>query len=77
MAIRKPLAPKVTAKATPKPTTKKGITVAVRKGVTMNLKTGIKTTAKPKPTPIKTKSDAQYLADQKAFIASQKKSKGK
>ena len=62
--------------STPKPT-KKGITVAISKGVTMDAKTGIKTTAKPTPKAIPTKSDAQYLADQKKFIATQKKNKGK
>ena len=56
----------------PKPT-KKGITVAISKGVTMDAKTGIKTTAKPTPKAIPTKSDAQYFADQKKFIASRKK----
>ena len=65
---------KAPAKKTPMP---KGITVAISKGVTMDARTGVKTTAKPTPTPIKTKSNAQYFADQKAFIASQKKSKGK
>ena len=59
-------------KPTPAPT-KKGVTVAVRKGVTMDLRTGKKTTAKPTPKPIVTKSDAQYLIDQKKFIANQKK----
>lgn len=64
--------------ATPKPKpspspTKKGVTVAVSKGVTMDLKTGKKTTAKATPKPIATKSDAQYLIDQKKFIAEQKK----
>lgn len=61
-------------KVTPKP---KGVSVAISKGVTMDLKTGVRTTAKATPKPIKTKSNAQYLADQKAFIASQKKVKGK
>ena len=69
------LMPKVTPLGTPKPTRKSGVTVAIRKGVTMDLKTGVKTTAKATPKPIKTKSDAQYLSDQKKFIASQKKSK--
>ena len=59
--------------ATPKPkTTKKGITVALGKGVTMDLKTGVKTTAKATPKSMPTKSDKQYLADQKKFIASNK-----
>jgi hypothetical protein len=64
--------PKPKAILKPKP---KGVSVAISKGVTMDLKTGVKTTAKATPKPIKTKSDAQYLSDQKKFIASQKKSK--
>ena len=60
---------------TPMPKVTKVITVAIRKGVTMDAKTGIKTTAKPTPKAIPTKSDAQYLSDQKKFIASNKKSK--
>jgi hypothetical protein len=64
--------------ATPKPKpspspTKKGVTVSLGGGVTMDLKTGVKTTAKPTPKPIKTKSDAQYLIDQKKFIAERKR----
>jgi len=62
--------------ASPKPMpTKKGVTVAVSKGVTMDLKTGKKTTAKATPKAIATKSNAQYFADQKKFVASNKKSK--
>ena len=58
---------------TPMPkTTKKGITVAISRGVTMDAKTGIKTTTKPTPKAIPTKSDAQYFADQKKFLASKK-----
>ena len=57
------------------PTPKPGIKVALGKGVTMDLKTGKKTTAKATPKAIATKSDKQYLADQKKFIASNKKSK--
>lgn len=63
-------------KVTPKPT-KKGLTVVIKKGVTMNPKTGVKTTVKPTPKAIPTKSDAQYFLDQKKFIATQKKNKGK
>ena len=73
-AVKSPM-PKVIGTSGIKTPMPKGITVAIRKGVTMDLKTGVKTTAKATPKPIKTKSDAQYLSDQKKFIASQKKSK--
>ena len=62
-------------KPTPSPT-KKGLTVAISKGVTMDLKTGVRTTAKPKPKALPSpKSDAQYFADQKKFIAERDKAK--
>jgi hypothetical protein len=64
--------------AKPKPSpTKKGLKIALGGGVTMDSKTGIKTTATPKPKPIPTLSNKEYLRRQKEFLAQQKKAKKK
>ena len=53
----------------PKPT-KKGIKVALGGGVTMDLKTGKKTTVKPSPKVLPTKSNKDYFKGQRDFIKS-------